>query len=65
VHHAVGIRIGIASAEADQVHWLSAKMTHDLTRDMVRAFHKVRHRYAIADTLSAIGSEKAAKLTAI
>jgi hypothetical protein len=65
VHHAVSISIGVAASKADQVDWLTAKIAHYLASHVVRALHQIRHHNAIADALSAIGPEKAAKLTAI
>jgi hypothetical protein len=65
VHHAVSIRIGVASSEADEMDSLTAKAADNLSSHVVGAFDQIGHHNRIADAFSTIGPEKAAKLTAI
>jgi hypothetical protein len=57
VHHAVGVGIWVATAETDQVHRLTAKLVHNLARDVMRALHQIGHDNIVPDAFPVIGAK--------
>jgi len=65
VQHTIGISVGIAATETNQVDGLSFEVGYDFASDVVRAFDQVRHDNAIANPFSSIGAEETTKLKTI
>jgi hypothetical protein len=59
VHHAVCIRIRVATTKADQMNRLTSERVNDLAGYMVSAFHKVGDNDTVADSFSSIRAKEA------
>jgi hypothetical protein len=57
LQHAMGIRIWVATGEAEQMDTLRANGVDNLAGHVVSAFNQVDDDHEIADPLAAIGSQ--------
>jgi hypothetical protein len=54
IHHLIGIRIGVTTAEAYQMHRITGKICLDPSCHMMRAFDQVSYNNHVADTFAPI-----------